>query len=89
MKTPDERTLIAMKALRGNPHFTVYLQWLKDSLAEQDEMNRGERNDVALRQGQGRAQQIEDTLKQVAAASDTADKIRTASERRGQDEGQY
>ena len=89
MKQVDEKIAGALKAEKMSPHFQIILQWFKDSLAEQRETNDAEKDDVTLRQGQGRALNMSDFLKEVDAASDTQKRIRQAPERHAQERERY
>jgi hypothetical protein len=71
MLNPNERVLKAMAALRhsgqadgnGNPHFEVFLAWLRRLYLEQSERNNSERTEVLLRMGQGRAMALAELVK--------------------------
>jgi len=88
VKQPSEQTLVALTVLRGNPHFLVVMKWIAESLRDQDEHNRAETDDVLLRQGQGKALELADFTKTVGDASGLIERIRSAPERRAQDESQ-
>jgi len=86
MKQVDEKVGGALMYLGGNPQFKVVMEWLRESLADQDERNRNETSDVTLRQGQGKALNIAEILKMVDAAPDTLERIRSAPGRRAQNQ---
>jgi hypothetical protein len=56
LKRPDERTLAALKRLRGDTDSIEVMAWLQTALAELDERNRTLTDPVLLHQGQGAAQ---------------------------------
>ena len=71
MKKPDEQVVQALSALKMNDYFKRLVQWIQESRDEQRDANDSELDDVRLRQGQGRSQQLTDFLDTLAGADDT------------------
>jgi hypothetical protein len=89
MNVPSEQVVKALKALRSDARFETVVKWFRDSLADQDAVNRVEKSDVVFRQGQGKAQNCDEFLKAVDTAPETAKRIESLPERRVQSQEQY
>jgi hypothetical protein len=64
----ETRLIEALVALKNNPYWQEVLKWMEDSLKEQREANDVMSDDVKLRQGQGRAQELNEILKAAEGA---------------------
>ena len=58
LKTPDPRTQLALKQLRGDPDFTQILAWLEESVHDLDRAKRSTMDGVLLRMQQGAARAV-------------------------------
>lgn len=64
----DPEVLRALVALDSDPDFQVVVAWLNLRLLAQEQNQRKQRDEVLLRWGQGRAQELEEILKACAEA---------------------
>ncbi len=77
MQEPDRQEIEAMNVLNGNQAFTVFRGWLRRSLQYTREQNDGLRGDD-LKESQGRAQNMNEILKQIENAEETNRNMRVA-----------
>ena len=71
MKKPDEKVIQSIVALKRDPYWIEIARWFSESLRDQREHNEVELQGKILRQGQGRAQELNDFLTTVAEAEKT------------------
>jgi hypothetical protein len=68
MKKADDSVIQAIVGLKHDELFRELVKWFRESLEDQRLENDVQCDDVRLRQGQGRAQELNDFLKTVAEA---------------------
>lgn len=72
MKKAEDNVIQSIVGLKSNPASSVFFKeiiaWFKESLEDQRMENDVQDDDVLLRQGQGKAQELNDFLKTVAEA---------------------
>jgi hypothetical protein len=73
---PSAASSIGATAGDGNPHFEVFLAWLRRVYLEQSERNDSQRDEVLLRMGQGRAMALAELVKALEGAPAILNRIR-------------
>lgn len=68
MIAPNERLLRALVNLEGNHDFSTVLDWISESYKERLAENTDLVDEIRLRWGQGRAQELNEVLQTVKGA---------------------
>lgn len=74
-----DRAIIGLSRGANKGFFTELTTWLEESREDQRTANDSQRDDVELRQGQGRSQVLTEMLEKIATASERRAKKRPSS----------